>query len=59
MNLIKLVDSSIDQLKICNNCKNKKTTCSKYQVEEKPVWSEKKDFKIWSYCYKIVKCIFK
>lgn len=55
MNLIKLVKPEETFIKLCNNCNENTTTCSKYQNEEKLEWNNKKDFKIWSYCYKILK----
>ena len=39
---------------ICSHCAEKDlTSCSCIQKEEKVVWNDKKDFKIWEYCYRI------
>lgn len=54
-NIIKLVPKDTQQIILCNNNdQNDLTSCSNRQKEEKVEWKPKKDFKIWSYCYKII-----
>ena len=57
--IIKLVDKTIPKHIICNNNNQELTSCNKYQVEENISWPDKKDFKVWSYCYKMIFRIFK
>lgn len=52
--LIKLIPKSTDKMILCNNENNNMTSCSKNNIEEKVSWEDKKDFKIWKYCYKII-----
>lgn len=60
LNIIKLIPIDQKQIIKCNNCSDENmTTCDCKQKEEKVVWNDKKDFKIWSYCYKIIKVIYK
>lgn len=51
--IIKLVDKSTSVITQCSNVKDSLTTCSNNQAEKKLEWITKKDFKLWSYCYKI------
>ncbi|MCR4580435.1 MAG: hypothetical protein K5681_08815 [Treponema sp.] len=58
--LIKLVAKDTKTYVLCKNTDiNSFTTCSNKQKEEKVEWIEKKDFKIWSYCYKIFNTVNK
>lgn len=56
--LIKLIDYKTQKLVTCNNTDNL-TSCNKLHCEENISWSAKKDFKIWTYCYKIIKRLYK
>ena len=58
--IIKLIPKTSEKIVMCaNNDINSFTTCSCKQKEEKVEWIDKKDFKIWTYCYKILKNIKK
>ena len=53
--IIKLVPKNTESMVMCNNSDiNSFTTCSHKQKEEKVEWIEKKDFKIWAYCHKLI-----
>lgn len=56
-NIIKLVPKDTKKIKLCGNeDKVKLTSCSEFDKEEENLeWKSKKDFKLWSYCYKIFK----
>lgn len=51
-NIIKLIEPGINNKTVCNN-ENGLTSCINKNVEENIEWNSKKDFKIWSYCYKL------
>ena len=54
--IIKLIPKDTKTCVTCSNCSDTElTSCSCKQKEENIVWNEKKDFKIWSYCYKMIK----
>lgn len=54
LKIIKLIPKDTKSCVICSHCAEKDlTSCSCIQKEEKVVWNDKKDFKIWEYCYKI------
>lgn len=55
--LIKLIPVSQNTIIQCNNNNQENTTCSEIQKEKNIIWIEKKDFKIYSKCYKIIKNI--
>ncbi|MCR5188621.1 MAG: 4Fe-4S binding protein [Treponema sp.] len=58
--IIKLIPRSTQSMILCNNNSQEcLTSCNKKQVEEKVSWDEKKDFKIWLHCYKILHKLFK
>lgn len=57
--IIKLIDKKTQKLIVCDNNHEELTSCNKHQVEENISWTDKKDFKIWTYCYKILSRIFK
>lgn len=53
--IIKLIPKNTKSYVLCNNTSDSMTTCSCNQKEEKVVWNDKKDFKIWKICYKLFK----
>lgn len=55
--LIKLVPPSQKTIVQCNNENVEYTSCSEIQKEKNIEWNEKKDFKIYSKCYKIMKSV--
>ena len=57
--LIKLVPVSHNKIILCNNDNQENTSCSEIQKEKNIEWIEKKDFKIYSKCYKIKESIIK
>ncbi len=59
LHIIKLIPVNTSKMAICSNCNNDPTSCSLIQKEQKVEWIEKKDFKIWSSCYKIIKKVIK
>ena len=54
-NIIKLIPNNTKRIVACNNTSSEMTSCTKLNVEENVSWNDKKDFKIWEYCYKILK----
>ncbi len=54
-NIISLLPTDTKRALVCSNNSSDMTSCSKYKSEENIVWNDKKDFKIWEYCYKIIK----
>ena len=57
--LIKLVPVLQNKIILCNNDNQENTSCSEIQKEKNIEWIEKKDFKIYSKCYKIKESIIK
>lgn len=53
--IIKLIPKTTQTLILCSNQDTNMTTCSHNQKEEKVQWNDKKDFKIWDFCYKLIK----
>ena len=53
-NIIDLIPVDTKRTVICANDLEEKTSCSKLKNEENISWNDKKDFKIWEYCYKII-----
>lgn len=53
--IIKLIPKNTKTMVLCNNKDDSMTTCSKNNTEEKVQWNDKKDFKIWKICYKLIK----
>ena len=53
-NIIDLIPSDTKRMVICANDTEEKTSCSKLKSEENIFWKDKKDFKIWEYCYRII-----
>ena len=56
-NLIKLIPASQKTIVLCKNDNQEYTSCSEIQKEKNIELYEKKDFKIYSKCYKIIKNI--
>lgn len=59
LHIIKLVPINSEKIIPCSNCNNDPTSCSAIQKENKLEWQQKKDFKIWNFCYRIIKKIGK
>lgn len=57
--IIKLIEQNTQKYIVCDNNHEELTSCNKHLVEENISWPDKKDFKIWTYCYKILSRIFK
>ena len=53
--IIALLPTDTKRTVICRSDPDEETTCSKFKAEENISWNDKKDFKIWEYCYKIIK----
>ena len=54
-NIIKLVPKNTKELVLCTNEDQDLTTCNSKQKVKKLEWNDKKYFKIWAYCYRIIK----
>lgn len=59
LNIIKMIPKDTERTNICSNCTKYPTSCSKYENDSKVQWNDKKDFKIWTYCYKIFMKVIK
>ena len=59
LGIITLVPSDTQKTVICSNKDSDLTSCSAKNNEEKVAWNEKKDFKIWNFCYRILNKIKK
>ncbi len=58
--IIKLVDKNTKTFVLCNNNSSESlTSCNKKQSEENVSWNDKKGFKIWKHCYKILDRLFR
>ncbi len=53
-NIIDLIPTDTKRMVICANDASENTSCSKLNSEENITWKDKKDFKIWEYCYRIL-----
>lgn len=53
--IIKLIPKNSESIVLCNNSQNEMTSCTCAQKEQKVEWNDKKDFKIWKICYKLIK----
>ena len=53
--IIDLIPADTKRAVVCSNDGSAMTSCSKLKTEENIVWNDKKDFKIWEYCYRILK----
>lgn len=59
-NIIAMVPKSTKQLVVCSNKQNEeRSSCSDIGKTENIEWKPSKRFKIWSYCYRIIKRIKK
>ena len=59
LKIIRLVPKNTTEYTICANKSDNQTSCSEELKTQKVSWNEKKDFKIWETCYRIVKSIIK
>ena len=59
LNIIRLVPKTTTEYTICANKSDEKCSCSEELKTQKVVWNAKKDFKIWSTCYRIFERIIK
>ncbi|MCR4953167.1 MAG: 4Fe-4S binding protein [Treponema sp.] len=57
--IIALVPSDTQKIRLCSNKGSDLSSCSTKNNEEKVAWNEKKGFKIWDFCYRILKHIEK
>lgn len=56
--IITLVPKTVSSIQLCSNInKDSLTSCDCRGKEEKLQWKSKKHFKIWAYCYKLLKRI--
>ena len=53
--IIDLIPTDTKNSVICGNKTGDITSCNKLKSEENITWNDKKDFKIWDFCYKIIK----
>lgn len=53
--IIDLIPTTTRTTIACSNTSAESTSCNKVKNEEKVSWNDKKDFKIWEYCYRILK----
>lgn len=53
--IIDLIPTDTKKAVVCSNDSSENTSCSKLNSEENITWNDKKDFKIWEYCYRILK----
>lgn len=53
--IIDLIPSDTKRTVVCSNTSSEITSCSKLKSEENITWNDKKDFKIWEYCYRMLK----
>lgn len=56
-NIIKLIPADTKKAVVCSNDSSELTSCNKLNAEENISWKDKKDFKIWEYCYRILERI--
>ena len=54
-NIIDLIPADTKRSLVCRADDSEITSCTKYKIEENISWNDKKDFKIWEYCYKMIK----
>lgn len=59
LKIIRLIPKTTKEYTICSNKSDEPTSCSEELKTEKVEWNDRKDFKIWSNCYKMVKHIIK
>ena len=53
--IIKLIPKDTKQAVVCSNDASEMTSCTKLKANENISWTGKKDFKIWEFCYRILK----
>lgn len=53
-NLIKLVPVNTESVVMCNNSNQPLTTCDSYKKTETLSYPDKKSFKVWKSCYKLL-----
>ena len=56
-NIIDLIPTETKRMLVCAIDSSEMTSCSKHKSVENISWKDKKDFKIWEYCYRIIKRI--
>ena len=59
LQIIRLIPKNTTEYTICANKSDEKSGCSEELKTQKVVWNEKKYFKIWTTCYKMIKDIIK
>ena len=57
--IIRLIPKNTTEYTLCANKSDEKSGCSEELKTQKITWNEKKDFKIWSTCYRMFKDIIK
>ncbi len=57
--IIQLIPKNSTKIQLCSCKENELTSCSKFLSEGNIEWKVKKDFKLWSYCYKLIRRLFK
>ncbi len=58
LHIIKLIPQDTKSIVLCKNENDNLTKCSAFKKEENVFWNDKKDFKMWVYCYRIIKKFF-
>ncbi|BDC93461.1 hypothetical protein [Treponema bryantii] len=53
--IIDLIPTDTKKAVVCGNETGEMTSCTKLKSEENISWGDKKDFKIWDFCYRIIK----
>lgn len=59
LQIIRLIPKKTTEYTICANKSDENSTCSEELKTQKVAWNEKKDFKIWTTCYKMIEHILK
>lgn len=59
LHIIRLIPKKTQEYTICANKSDENSTCSEELKTQKVSWNAKKDFKIWTTCYKIIGRILK
>ena len=59
LQIIRLIPKNTKEYTLCANKSDEKSSCSEELKNQKVGWNEKKDFKIWSTCYKIFEHVIK
>jgi|SRR5574344_229186 Na+-translocating ferredoxin:NAD+ oxidoreductase subunit B len=58
LKIITLIPKDSKTIVLCKNDNDSLTKCSSYKKEENVFWNDKKDFKMWIYCYRIINKFF-